>query len=147
MDRDPLILVSLKLGGLAAEQRLRLWQRVVSLSVDAQGANQFSWDPTPARRRPRQREAVELAASTAPSGSQLSALEHLAPLVAAVGPIVLSLNLYADDLWIAGISDWGDNLDVLFTPVTWRILEKDTIDLGVPYDIAEVPERPRWRAS
>ncbi|MGI8793308.1 MAG: hypothetical protein ACR2H3_09055 [Acidimicrobiales bacterium] len=67
-----------------------------------------------------------------------------ARLVAAAGPFVMALNLYADVAWASGISDWGDNNDSLFDNLGWQRLLVFIEGLDVSYDLAEVEVRPTW---
>lgn len=65
-----------------------------------------------------------------------------------LGDRVLSIDLYAQRQWVAGISDWGDDIAALFEEAHWRKLRDVVGRLEPPpkVDVAEVTGRPEYSA-
>ena len=81
--------------------------------------------------------------------AQSRCLENIndsASAIAELGTSVLSLDLYANEEWVSGISDWGDEMDLLFGPSAWAAFSSLTERMcsGFIIDVTEAVDRPRW---
>lgn len=141
MQNETLYLVAINTGKLSANERRDLWKRVIELAMD-EGASWFTCDPPVSTGR-------LLAADQPgnPSRDTPNRIESPADLIE-VGVGAVALNLYRSDGWVAGISDWGDDIDVLLPPGPWDFL-KEYLGAAVSnasYDVAEAMARtpPPW---
>ena len=140
--RGSLFLASIDAAALAADDRRGLWARVVALSIE-QHADSFAIEPLGWNRSVKKRELDQLL-SPQVDDDGLRPVSDLTSLIIDVGPTVMSLNLYAQRGWVAGVSDWGDNIDVLLERDVWQ-RAKAFIEMFTPavsYDVTEAAMRP-----
>ena len=115
-----LVLASIKTSTLGSEETRRLWARTLELAR-SEGADRFALD-----------------------GSNMTEPLVSSDTVVDASTEVVALNVYADDGWVAGISDWGDNISVLFSVQNWERLAAviERLDPRPTYDVAEAESRP-----
>jgi hypothetical protein len=132
--------------------RAALWTEILRISVEVEGATRFTIDSTTAAGRSQAEDLEDRASLNAvgvdPDVRQpaLRPIHGLWEALADVGPRVLSVDLYADREWIAGISDWGDEFDVLFGDTAWSALSSAVKRLcpSAIVDQAEARSRPTF---
>lgn len=129
---------------------LRLWQSLVTASVELQRADGFTIDSTTPAGRTEGRAAEDrmlfqrLRVQPDDRRRVLRPIDGHLDDLRTIGPRVLSVDLYADGAWVAGTSDWGEEISLLFDDAAWRVV-RDIIDALVPisrFDVAEADARP-----
>lgn len=143
-------LVSIAPGTRETSARVALWSAISRISIEAEGATNFTIDST----TPPGRDTAEVATDAALLASigvrvddpqrLLRPIREAAGVLADLGPRVLSVDLYADRAWVAGVSDWSDEMDVLFRETAWATLQaaiNDTCPNAV-VDQAQARSRP-----
>lgn len=127
----------------------RLWEAVIKIAVTREGADGFTIDSTtlPGRSKDDREQDGRLLESLGILPDQQCELAPIAgkeKVLAKLGLRVLSINLYSGRAWVAGVSDWGDDIDALLSDGAWVEAQRE-LELIVPapiVDIAEVAERP-----
>jgi hypothetical protein len=130
--------------------RTELWSEILRISIEIEGATNFTIDSTaPAGRSGADQlddESSLLALGVRADDRRrvLKPMSGVEATLATLGPRVLSVDLYADQAWVAGISDWGDEMDVLFGDAAWAELVAviERFSLGSIVDQAEALSRP-----
>lgn len=147
---SPLFLASIDGSSIQSDSKQRLWALIVELSVRLERANQFSIEAvtqTSGRRRHHADHAPQLGALLGTEGSvggRLRPALGVLPSIIDTGLKVLSINLYSNGAWVAGASDWGDSLSVLFDDEAWPELRAEMEQMTPPprFELAEAEERP-----
>lgn len=148
MEDEGLRLGSVSTRLLTPKALSTLWTRVVEISVGIELADGFTIESDldiTNRRSPNANpeSLVEVGMRDGDSSILLSLSNNL-ETVKKAGPRVLSLNLYAGREWIAGISDFGDDLDVLYSPDAWAEFTRalDNLHPCPETDVEEATSRP-----
>jgi hypothetical protein len=152
---DVLHLVSIVPGSPEVSVRTALWSKIVEISIATDGATNFTMDSTtrPGRSKADAARDQALLASLGVRADErrlaLIPLQGVEDVVAELGPRVLSADLYADRSWVAGISDWGDEMDVLFDGAAWEALAPaiDGLSPNSIVDRTEALSRPNFSAG
>jgi hypothetical protein len=118
-----------------------------------EGATSFCVDSTTAPGRNRLQRLDDkrlLQAVGLEPDNRDRALRPVAGLEAALellGSTVLSVDLYSEDGWVAGVSDWGEEIDALFGPKSWTRLSSLIASISPPpvVALAEAVSRPAFR--
>jgi hypothetical protein len=142
VENSQLILVSITTSTLSLEEKTALWSFVVELSIEQQ-ADSYKIDPVVWKGPGEKQGLKDLLARDTPAGG-LRPIDDLASVVVEVGPTVMNLNLYSKEGWVAGVSDWGDDIDVLLETDVWFRL-KPVLEAYTPrisFDITEAEGRP-----
>ncbi len=147
----------LRLASIQVESRhfAAMWRTVVSIAVELERADGFVLDTTTRPGRSRSEAAEDRRLLSLLGGLPEDQQMPLEPIgdnldvLGSLGNRILCVNLYISDLWVAGVSDWGDDIDVLFDEPGWLALN-DTIDrseMDPTVDVAIAESRPRLKVS
>jgi hypothetical protein len=132
------------------------WSSVVSIAVEYEKADGFVLDTTTRPNRTKVEAGEDRRLLSLIGGfpeDQQSSLQPIGGALDVLGSLadrILCVNLYVSDLWVAGVSDWGDDIDILFDEPAWLALDGVIDRLGVSLtriDVAEAESRPRLRAT
>lgn len=141
MEGDALVLISARLSSLDANKRSHLWRRVVELCEALEAVNGVAWRDSDHSSSP----AVAVLKAHVPP-DELQPLAGYVESISVAGPEVMELNLYTDNLWVAGISDWGDDLGLLVSTSSLRRFTALLEEAHVSFDLEEIEDRPTWNS-
>jgi hypothetical protein len=131
-----------------------LWSAVLEIAVGLEGADAFTIDSTTQAGRSGSESSEDLAflrslgMAVDDRRRDLRPIDGHLEILKVLGDRVLSIDLYAQRQWVAGISDWGDDIAALFEEAHWRKLRDVVGRLEPPpkVDVAEVTGRPEYSA-
>ncbi len=152
MNAVMLHLASIKTGATNIHCREALWSTVVQISMAVENATHFTFDSTReagrgmADRHADERWLHSLGIRVDTQNCGLEEIGDSAALLTKLGTKVLSVDLYAGEEWVSGISDWGDEMDLLFSDSAWVAFSTLTERMcsGFIIDEIEAVDRPRW---
>lgn len=143
------VLASLRPTDSAAD---RLWSIVLAIAMEFEGADNFVVDPTtdigrsPLEVMEDSRVLRALGGAADAESRGLRSLGIRSALVARLATRVLQVDLYAGEEWVAGVSDWGASVALLFGDQGWRRVNEALAaeNLASEVDWAEALARPRY---
>lgn len=144
--------VSIHPGRTQTLARYDLWSKILQFSTEIEGATNFTINSTvlagrsKAERLDDERLLQALGIEANSHQRTLRPIHGIEAALAAVGPRVLSIDIYSDEAWVAGISDWGDEMDVIFSDRAWEALSIEIAQTcpGLVIDHAEALSRPTF---
>lgn len=152
MDDKRLLLCSVDLEPLTDKDREMIWRGAVHFAANDEQALWFTID---AAEDPSKQPSPELSPllhrlfSVPLMDNKYRRLNEVDEAVVQVGTKVTSLNLFSNQGWVAGTSDWGSTVDVLFRQVVWQafLLEIEEFLSHGAYHTVEAQTRPPMRKN
>ena len=126
---------------LGGEARLALWTEVLEIAVGCEGAEEFIIEPaTATSKRATEPSLLAWIESLGPSPRERRhRLDAHLDNVRRFGMEVLAVMMWRGEERVAGVSDWGDDIDFVATEACYRRLAPALAALGLS-DAVEVEE-------